>query len=153
MADVVDAVTRSRMMAGIRGRDTQPERQIRSGLHRLGFRFRLNATAPPGRPDIVLPRYRAAVFVHGCFWHGHDCELFRWPATRPAFWRRKITTNRRRDRSVRSEVRAAGWRQLVIWECAIKGRGGPAVRRVVERSAAWLRSSRQFAEIRGKHPR
>ena len=142
-------------MAGIRGRDTRPERQIRSGLHRLGFRFRVHAAVPAGRPDVVLPKYRAVVFVHGCFWHGHDCDLFRWPGTRRAFWRQKIVANRKRDLAVRNAVRAAGWRQIVIWECAFKGKGKgkgtDALARTVERTAAWLRGGRRFAEIRGRH--
>lgn len=86
MADIVSSATRSRMMSGIRGRNTKPEIVIRSLLHRLGFRFRLHVRELPGNPDIVLPRHHAVVFVHGCFWHGHDCPLFKWPETRPDFW-------------------------------------------------------------------
>jgi DNA mismatch endonuclease (patch repair protein) len=137
------------MMSGIRGRNTQPEKLIRSGLHRLGFRFRLHAVNPSGRADFVLPKYHAAVYVHGCFWHGHDCHLFRLPGTRRAFWRDKIRANRNRDARVRKLLQAEGWRQLVIWECAFKGRGPSVQARTVERAAAWLRSSRRFAEIRG----
>ena len=87
-------------MSGIRGRDTKPEKLIRSALHRLGFRFRLQSKKIPGRPDLVLPKFRAAVFVHGCFWHGHDCPLFRLPGTRRAFWDAKIKRNRERDTEV-----------------------------------------------------
>ena len=76
-------------MAGIRSRNTKPERLIRCALHRRGFRFRLHSAVVPGRPDMVLPKYRAAIFIHGCFWHGHDCRYFRWPKTRRAFWREK----------------------------------------------------------------
>lgn len=140
-------------MAGIRGRDTQPEKLIRSGLHRLGFRFRLHAATPAGRPDLVLPKYRAAIFIHGCFWHGHDCHLFRLPGTRRVFWRHKIRSNRRRDVVVRAEVRAAGWRQLVIWECAFKGRGRDAPAKSAARAAAWIRSPRKYGEIRGAQGR
>jgi len=150
MADVVDKATRSRMMAGIRGRDTQPERIVRSRLHHLGFRFRLHSTAVPGCPDLVLPKYRAAIFVHGCFWHGHDCALFKWPATRRAFWRQKINANRRRDHEVQSKLREAGWRQLTVWECAIRGGGEKAILRATTSTARWLKSAtNQSAEIRG----
>lgn len=134
-------------MSGISGRNTRPEMLIRSLLHRRGFRFRLHAAGLPGKPDIVLPRYRAVVFVHGCFWHGHDCALFKWPATRPEFWRDKIGRNQRRDRQVRDELLAAGWRVAVVWECAIKGRPrDPA--RVVDALASWLKSENKEWEAR-----
>ena len=93
MADVVDRKTRSRMMSGIRGKNTRPELLIRKGLHARGFRFRLHDKRLPGKPDLVLPKYSAVIFVHGCFWHGHDCHLFKWPQSRREFWRKKITRN------------------------------------------------------------
>jgi len=155
MVDVVDAATRSRMMAGIRGRDTKPERVIRSLLHRRGFRFRLDVRELPGRPDIVLPRYRAVVFVHGCFWHGHGCPLFKWPRTRTEFWREKIARNRANDARALAALAAQGWRVAVVWECALRGTGqgrGPAgdPEGVAERLDAWLkdRASAWF-EARG----
>ncbi|MFP4906044.1 very short patch repair endonuclease [Paraburkholderia sp. BR14261] len=120
MVDVVDTATRSRMMSGIRGRNTKPEKLIRSLLHRRGFRFRLNVRELPGRPDIVLPRRRAVVFVHGCFWHGHNCALFKWPRTRPEFWREKIARNRLNDAKALAALAAQGWRVAVIWECACR---------------------------------
>ena len=119
--DVVDAATRSRMMAAIKGRDTKPEMIVRRGLHRRGFRFRLHDRALPGRPDLIFPRHRAVIFVHGCFWHGHDCPFFRWPKSRPEFWRAKIGANIERDRAVRTALRAADWRVLTVWECAFLG--------------------------------
>ncbi|SDD11330.1 very short patch repair endonuclease [Paraburkholderia lycopersici] len=137
MIDVVDKATRSRMMSGIRGRNTKPEKVIRSLLHRRGFRFRLNVRELPGRPDIVLPRRHAVVFVHGCFWHGHNCALFKWPQTRPEFWREKIARNRLNDARALAALAAQGWRVAVIWECALRGaRHDPQT--VVERLAAWL---------------
>jgi len=141
------------MMSGIRARNTRPERIIRSGLHRLGFRFRLHAAQPAGRPDLVLPRYRAAIFVHGCFWHGHDCHLFRMPGTRRKFWSDKIRANRRRDAEVTRAVHEAGWRQLVIWECAFKGLGRDASEKAVSRASAWIMGRRRYAEIRGSRLR
>ncbi len=100
MPDIVAPAVRSRMMAGIRGRNTKPEIFIRKALHARGFRYRLHPRAVPGVPDFTLPRWRAAVFVHGCFWHGHDCPLFRLPGTRPDFWLAKIERNRARDAEV-----------------------------------------------------
>src|SRR5690349_10285250 len=102
------------MMAGIRGADTRPERAVRSALHRRGFRYRLHARNVPGKPDMVFPAYHAAVFIHGCFWHGHDCRFFRLPDTRREFWERKIGGNRERDLKVRSLLADAGWRQFIV---------------------------------------
>lgn len=148
MGDVVDPATRSRMMAGIRGRDTKPEILIRRLLHRQGFRFRLHVRDLPGKPDIVLPRYRAVVFVHGCFWHGHDCDLFRWPATRPDFWRAKIRGNQINDIGAREVLLAQGWRVGIVWECAIKG-AGRDVEGVAQTLADWLRGDGSCLEVRG----
>lgn len=119
--DIVDPLTRSRMMAGIRGSDTRPERILRSGLHALGFRFRLHRRDLPGRPDIVLPKRRAAIFVHGCFWHRHPgCHYATTPATRPDFWQTKFKQNVERDRRNRNDLLTTGWRVAVVWECALR---------------------------------
>ena len=147
--DIVDAATRSRMMAGIKGKNTRPEMLVRRGLHALGFRFVLHDRRLPGKPDMVLPRWRSAIFVHGCFWHGHDCPLFRWPSTRQEFWRQKIGRNQERDIEVEAELDRAGWRVLKIWECSLKGTGRIGIDRVVPLAADWLRSDEQFMEIRG----
>jgi DNA mismatch endonuclease (patch repair protein) len=153
LADVVDRATRSRMMSGIRGAHTRPERIVRSALHRMGFRFRLHRRDLPGRPDLMLPRYRAVVFVHGCFWHGHDCDLFRLPQTRREFWLAKIGRNQARDAEVRAATLAAGWRHLVIWECAFRGAGNDAQRDMALRAATWLRSDEREGQIRGPRER
>lgn len=150
MTDIVPPDVRSRMMAGIRGRNTRPEKLIRSGLHRLGFRFRLHPADLPGRPDLILPRYRAAIFIHGCFWHGHDCPLFRMPGDNRSFWESKIASNRARDEEVTARLRELGWRQLTIWECAIRGAGQLGLEEVLRRSAAWIRSRRREGSIRGQ---
>jgi DNA mismatch endonuclease, patch repair protein len=147
MIDVVDAATRSRMMSGIRGRNTKPELLIRSLLHRRGFRFRLDARDLPGRPDIVLPRYRAVVFVHGCFWHGHDCPLFKWPQTRPEFWRAKIDRNRANDLKAVTALRDAGWRVGIVWECAVRG-AGRDIEGLAQRLVDWLKSDDASFEAR-----
>lgn len=145
MADVVDPATRSRMMAGIRNKDTVPELAIRRGLHELGFRYRLHDKRLPGKPDLLLPRYSCAIFVHGCFWHGHDCAAFKWPRTRPDFWRTKIDKNRENDVRNVAALRDAGWRICVVWECALRNGGADvAVRRIAD----WLIGSSRRLEIR-----
>jgi DNA mismatch endonuclease (patch repair protein) len=148
MIDIVDSTTRSRMMAGIRGRDTKPEKLIRSLLHREGFRFRVNRRDLPGKPDIVFPGLRAVVFVHGCFWHGHDCPLFKLPGTRTEFWAAKIGKNRENDLKVTKELLAAGWRVGVVWECRLRGRYKD-VSGSVDALSAWLRSDVRELELRG----
>lgn len=148
-SDIVDPATRSRMMAGIRGSDTKPEKTIRQGLHRRGFRFRLHVRDLPGRPDIVLPRWRAVILTHGCFWHGHDCNLFQWPKTRETFWQGKIEGNRRRDAASLKALKALGWRTLIVWECALKGREAKGSHETVREAVEWLLSSSNSAEIRG----
>lgn len=148
MVDVVDSATRSRMMSGIRGRDTRPEMLIRCLLHRRGFRFRLHACDLPGKPDLVLPRYHAVVFVHGCFWHGHDCRYFKWPSTRPEFWREKIGRNQANDQRAREALLAAGWRVGIVWECAVRGRGRD-LEAVAAALAGWLQSNINEWEQRG----
>jgi DNA mismatch endonuclease (patch repair protein) len=148
MVDIVDSATRSRMMAGIRGRNTKPEILIRSLLHRQGFRFRLHVRNIPGKPDMVFPRYRAVIFVHGCFWHGHDCPLFKWPGTRPEFWREKIGRNQSNDYRTRTALITAGWRVGVVWECAIRG-ASKDLEGVARRLADWLHSDVPFMEVRG----
>lgn len=149
MNDVVDSATRSRMMSGIKGRNTKPERVIRSGLHRLGYRFRLHRKDLPGKPDLVFPKYHAVIFVHGCFWHFHDCHLFKMPSTRREFWEAKIGRNRERDREVRAALLQAGWRWLVIWECALKGRTRLNAGDVLAMAAAWLEDGGADGEISG----
>ena len=138
MADVVDAATRSRMMAGIRGKDTRPEMILRRGLHARGFRYRLHDRRLPGSPDLVFPGRRAVIFIHGCFWHGHGCYLFRLPTTRREFWEAKIEGNRARDDAAEATLLANGWRVLTIWECALKGRERLPVDEVLDRAAGWL---------------
>lgn len=109
-------------MRAIRSKNTAPELLIRKLLFSLGYRFRLHVKNLPGTPDIVLPKYRTAIFVHGCFWHGHDCHLFTLPQTRRDFWQAKIDANRQRDLRSEDMLVSAGWRVLSVWECALKGR-------------------------------
>ncbi len=149
MGDVVSKEVRSRMMSGIKGKNTQPELIIRRGLHARGFRFRLHAGDVPGKPDLVLPRFRATIFVNGCFWHGHDCHLFKVPSTRKEFWTQKIERNVQRDAVVRRQLRDADWRFLIVWECALKGRTRLSIDEVIARIAQWLASNKPSLEIRG----
>lgn len=121
MTDVVNRRTRSRMMAGIRGKHTKPERSIRSGLWIRGFRFALHRADLAGSPDLVLPRWQVVIEVHGCFWHGHrTCSFFRIPASRSEFWRKKILGNRARDRKNQGVLLKQGWRVITVWECALR---------------------------------
>ena len=116
-------------MARIRSRDTAPERRVRSLLHRLGYRFRLHARDLPGRPDIVLRPRRAAVFVHGCFWHGHDCPRgARMPKANAAYWSAKIARNRARDAEALAALDALGFRALTLWECELRDEPALALR-------------------------
>lgn len=139
MADTVSPEVRSRMMAAVRGKDTGPEMAVRRGLHALGFRYSLHVRRLPGRPDIVLAKHRAVIFVEGCFWHGHaGCSLARIPATRTDYWRDKIARNRERDARSRKALDDLGWRHLTIWECSLRGKG--AAEAAVLAAAEWLRN-------------
>lgn len=121
MADIISPEQRSALMSRIRSRDTKIELEVRRGLHALGFRYRLDGAGLPGRPDIVLPKYRTVVFVHGCFWHQHDCHLFRLPKTRTEFWKAKVDANRARDLRVEAQLGELGWHVETVWECELRG--------------------------------
>lgn len=120
MTDRVSRAQRSRNMAAVRSSNTTPEKAVRSILHRLGLRFRLHQRALPGTPDIVLKRHVTVVFVHGCFWHGHDCPRGKMPGTRPEFWIPKLQRNRERDLDNARRLRAQGWKVLIVWECELR---------------------------------
>ena len=121
MPDVVSREVRSRMMSGIRGKDTKPEVALRKALHRRGLRYKLHDKSLPGRPDLVFPSRHAVVLVNGCFWHAHEgCPYFKLPATRPEFWRAKLMANRERDQRNLSMLQDDGWRVGVVWECAMR---------------------------------
>jgi len=121
VADIVDKKTRSRMMAGIGGKDTKPEMTLRRALYAAGFCYRLHDRKLPGRPDIVMRKRNVAIFVHGCFWHRHaGCRYATTPATRPEFWQEKFCQNVERDARNIEALRAAGWRVAVVWECGLK---------------------------------
>ncbi len=149
-ADHVTAAVRSRIMASIKCKDTKPELAIRSILHGRGFRFRLHRGDLPGKPDLVFPRHDAVIFVHGCFWHGHDCHLFRMPKSRQDFWQGKISRNSERDAAQQRMLAEGGWRVGTVWECALMGRARLHVEEVGESCAAWLKSNKVELEVRGR---
>lgn len=153
MTDVVDPQTRSRMMSGIRAKDTIPEHAIRSMLHRAGFRFRLHYSALPGKPDMVFPKYRAIILVNGCFWHGHACHLFKWPSSRPEFWRKKINATRERDLKNIEAYKELDWRVMVVWECALRGKNRLEISNINSRIQDWLLGHETFSELSSQEPR
>lgn len=146
MADVVTAAVRSRMMAGIRSANTTPELAVRSMLHRLGFRFGLNSRRLIGSPDVILPKYRVVIFVHGCFWHQHHgCRYAKLPKSNRAFWLKKFEKNVERDAYAIDALRGLGWRVLIIWECQIRDRiPGDDFPQSVSR---WIKSRRVVGEF------
>lgn len=138
-------------MAAIRGKNTRPELQVRRLLHARGFRFRLNNRHLPGNPDLILPKYKAAIFVHGCFWHQHNCPLFHWPASRADWWREKLTANKARDERNLQLLRDAGWRIAIVWECSLKGRYRMDESAVACTLSEWLKSDSPAITIAGLH--
>jgi DNA mismatch endonuclease, patch repair protein len=146
--DVVDKATRSRMMSRIRAKNSRPEVFLRQGLHALGFRFRLHAKDILGKPDIVLPKYHALIIVHGCFWHGHGCRYCKTPKTNTVFWQEKIQSNKLRDARTLQFQLDAGWRCLVVWECAVRrAKKKPIELDIVALSANWLMGDGRLAML------
>lgn len=150
--DVVSPTVRSQMMSGIRGKNTRPELLVRKILFATGFRFRLHRRDLPGMPDIVLPKYRAAIFVHGCFWHMHEgCRYAKVPSSNKEFWRNKLASNRERDRTSIDQLTDAGWRVLVVWECMT--RGDRRWETLPGKLASWLQGRSRFAQLPASPPR
>lgn len=145
MADIVSPEVRSRMMARIKGRDTRAEVLLRKALHARGLRFRLNVRSLPGSPDIVLPRYRAAILVHGCYWHRHKgCPKTTTPSTNVEFWQKKFQANVERDRRILRELLEAGWRVAVVWECIVRN---PVSNDLCDELEAFIRGNSSFIEL------
>lgn len=134
-------------MSGIRARDTKIEVAVRKSLFALGYRYRIGRRDLPGRPDIVLPKFKAVVFVHGCFWHLHGCRLTKMPSTRPEFWREKLEGNRARDDRNERSLLDAGWRVAVVWECALRGKGDDGLMTVAAGLDDWLKGGDRRAEF------
>lgn len=136
MSDTVDKATRSAIMARVRSKDTTPELRLRRALFALGFRYRLHSTSLPGRPDIVFPKHRALILVHGCLWHWHGCSRSRMPTTNTDYWSAKISRNVARDRVRLAEYASLGWRVLIVWECALSTR---MTEETAAAAAAWIK--------------
>jgi len=149
MVDIVDQRTRSRMMAGIKAKDTRLELLVRKRLFKLGFRYRLHVSLLPGTPDVVFPKYRAVIFINGCFWHLHGCQFSKLPKTRPDWWQEKLNRNKIRDREAIQRLAEDGWRVMVIWECAHRGNASRnnALDRICNQASSWILSEDAFAEI------
>jgi DNA mismatch endonuclease (patch repair protein) len=147
MTDVHDSQTRSRNMAAIRNSNTIPELRVRQELHRRGFRYSLKNKSLPGKPDVVLSKYRVAVFVHGCFWHRHNCKYFKLPKTNTEFWKNKISANVKRDTDVIRQITDIGYRVLVIWECSFKGKNKERLDSLFERIILWIRLDEKTSGI------
>jgi len=137
-------------MAGIKGKNTRPEILVRKLLHSRGFRFRLHGRSLPGKPDLVFRKYKAVIFVNGCFWHRHNCHLFKWPLTRKEFWKIKIRSNKRNDIVNIVRLKKNGWRALNVWECALKGKTRLKPDRLSNMIASWLVTGKKSTLIRGK---
>jgi len=148
VTDIVDAATRSRIMRAVPRSSTKPEIVLRKRLHALGLRYVLGGRGLPGSPDLVLPRWTAAVFVHGCFWHRHPkCRYTTMPSTRPEFWQAKFEANVARDNAVRARLLAEGWRVATVWECAL--RKPERAELAADMLAAWLRDGVSYLELAG----
>lgn len=145
--DVLSPDQRSYCMSRIRGKDTKPEYIIRKGLFGMGFRYRLHERSSPGCPDLVFSKYRAVILVHGCLWHKHECESFRWPKTNAAFWKEKITRNSRNDAENLVKLNAAGWRVLTVWECTLRRKPSVVLQNVIAKVARWLEHGQKRREI------
>ncbi|NKB61791.1 MAG: DNA mismatch endonuclease Vsr [Gammaproteobacteria bacterium] len=147
--DIVDTDTRSQMMAGISYKDTRPELLVRRALHKRGFRFKLHDKELAGKPDLVFPKYQCVIFVQGCFWHVHDCHLFKWPKTREQFWHEKLGKNQLRDARNLSELKRSGWRTALVWECALRGISPEKKTHVIDQLNAWIINGGEFLSIEG----
>ena len=148
MTDVHNAEIRSKNMTAIKSRNTKPELIIRTALYKAGDRYRLHVKQLSGKPDIVLAKYKAVLFINGCFWHGHNCHLFKWPQTRKKFWQEKINNNIENDRK-KIKGLSSEWRTGIIWECALKGKTRISLNKVINKIKIWLGSDEFTLEIRG----
>jgi DNA mismatch endonuclease (patch repair protein) len=150
MSDVLTHEQRHLNMSRIGPKDTKPEMLLRRGLHAMGYRYHLHWRKLPGSPDIVFPRHKAVVFVHGCFWHGHRCHLFKLPETRADFWLKKISGNEERDKKVLEVLCAEGWRVLIVWECAVRGTQRYSLEEVLQKTEEFLEGDCRVLQLLGK---
>jgi DNA mismatch endonuclease (patch repair protein) len=147
MADVHDRLTRSKNMKAIKSSHTKPEMVFRKVLHANGYRFRLHKTELPGKPDLVLPKHRVAIFVNGCFWHRHGCYLFKWPGTNRKWWENKLNKTAERDAAMHERLIKQGWRVYVVWECSLRGKYRRDLSSVLSEFEVWLHGSESKGEI------
>ena len=147
--DTVDRETRSRIMSSVGQKNTGPEALLRSALHKAGLRYRLHDKELPGSPDLVFPRYRAVIFVHGCYWHSHGCYKSTVPKSRRGFWEKKFSDNRIRDERNIDLLQKGGWRVLISWECALIGKHALAINEVAKLIQAWLMGTEPYGQISG----
>jgi DNA mismatch endonuclease (patch repair protein) len=146
MVDTLNPERRSRLMSKVKGKNTQMEIKLRSLLHQRGFRFKKNVLTLPGSPDIVLPKYKVIVFIHGCFWHGHkDCNKSRLPSTRVSFWENKRKANLERDARKLAELGDSGWRIAIIWGCSLAN--VPSITNTIDELTTWILSQEKYLEI------
>lgn len=150
MTDVFSSDKRSRVMSRIRGKDTKPEMKIRKALHGLGYRYSLHKKNLPGKPDLFFKKYNAVIEINGCFWHGHDCHLFKMPKTRTKFWKNKLEGNRERDEENIKKLVEKGIRVLIIWECAVKGKTSLDFESLIDSVISFLHSEKRYKEIKGE---
>ncbi|MFD2706606.1 very short patch repair endonuclease [Salibacterium lacus] len=148
MSDIMSDELRSKVMSRIKNSNTKPELIIRKGLHALGFRYRINVKNMAGKPDLVLPKYKAVIFVNGCFWHGHGCSLFQWPKTKIEFWENKITSNINRDLNNTRYLNSVGWKVGTIWECSLRGKYRKDTDVVINSISKWVKQSDDNLEIK-----
>lgn len=149
LPDIVSKQKRSEMMSRIKSKNTAPEMKVRTALHARGYRYCLHCKGLPGKPDIVFKKYKAIIMVHGCFWHGHDCHLFKWPSTRPQFWQDKIRKNKLKDKETSEQLNALGFRILTVWECAIKGKTRLDFVELTNTIEDWLKHGKSSMHVRG----
>ena len=145
--DTISKEQRSRTMSRIRSNNTKPEMLVRRFLYANGFRYRVNVKTLPGTPDIVLKKFHLVIFIHGCFWHSHECQNGRMPKTNVAFWQQKLTRNKERDAEVREKLRCMGWKTLIVWECQLK----PAVRQQTLQEIAYILNSVELERLHTKY--
>lgn len=150
MTDVLTTKQRHYNMSRIKSKDTKLELLIRKAIFSYGFRYKLHDKKLPGKPDMVFPKYRAVIFINGCFWHGHGCHLFKWPKTRAEFWKNKISHNIELDKKNYEKLIKEGWYILTIWECAIKGKKRKSAEIVINNIINWLDNGQRDKQIRGK---
>lgn len=147
MTDIVDSKTRSKMMSRVKSKNTSIEIAVRKALFAKGFRYKINDKNLPGKPDIVLPKYKAVIFVNGCFWHGHNCSKGHLPKSNISFWKQKIENNKKRDLKNMNLLNKSNWKVAIIWECTIKEKRGITLDYITDMLTHWLQSKMTNLEI------